>query len=80
MVILGGLGTLIGPVIGASIVILLRHQLSSYTDFWGFWLGLFLIVVVVSGSNGVVGWISDLRARFKFLGSQKGPGEEDAAR
>ncbi len=80
MVILGGLGTLIGPVIGASIVILLRHQLSSYTDFWGFWLGLFLIVVVVSKSNGVVGWISDLQARFKLLGSQKRPGEGNAAR
>ena len=64
MVILGGLGTLIGPVVGASIVILLRHQLSSYTDYWGFWLGMFLIVVVVSKSNGVVGWLSDAWVRL----------------
>ena len=64
MVILGGLGTLIGPVVGASIVILLRNQLSSYTDYWGFWLGMFLIVVVVSKSNGVVGWLSDLWVRL----------------
>ena len=57
MVILGGLGTLVGPVIGAAIVVLLRHQLSSYTDYWGFWLGAFLILVVLSRGNGVVGWL-----------------------
>ena len=55
MVILGGLGTSIGPVIGAAVVILLRHELSAHTDYWSFWLGLFLIVVVLSRSNGVVG-------------------------
>ena len=80
MVILGGLGTLIGPVVGAAIVILLRHQLSSYTDFWGFWLGLFLIVVVVSKSNGVVGWLADVWTGFKLRQSRGASGEEDAAR
>jgi len=79
MVILGGLGTLIGPVIGASIVILLRHQLSSYTDYWGFWLGLFLIVVVMSKSNGVVGWLSDLWLRITRRRPPDEPGEEHAA-
>ncbi len=79
MVILGGLGTLIGPVVGAAIVILLRHQLSSYTDFWGFWLGLFLIVVVVSKSNGVVGWLADAWAGFKLRQSRDASGEGDAA-
>ena len=43
-----------------SIVILLRHELSSYTDYWGFWMGLFLIAVVLSKSNGVVGALGDL--------------------
>jgi branched-chain amino acid transport system permease protein len=72
MVILGGLGTLVGPVIGAAIVILLKHQLSSYTDYWGFWMGLFLIFVVLSKSNGVVGWSSDLWIR---LARRRGGGE-----
>ena len=80
MIILGGLGTLIGPVIGASIVILLRHQLSTYTDYWGFWLGLFLIVVVMSKSNGVVGWLSDLRARLAARRAMREPGEGNASR
>lgn len=55
MVILGGLATLVGPVIGAIALTLLRHELSGYTDYWGFWLGLFLIAVVVGGRNGIVG-------------------------
>ena len=65
MVILGGLGTLVGPVIGAAIVILLRHELSSYTDYWGFWLGAFLIAVVVSRGNGVTGWLYLLWRRMR---------------
>lgn len=60
MVILGGLGTLIGPLIGAAVVVLLKHELSQYTDYWGFWLGLFLIAVVLSGRNGIVGALEDL--------------------
>lgn len=61
MVILGGLGSLVGPIIGAAIVTLLRHELSSYTDYWGFWLGVFLIIVVVSRKDGIVGWLDYLR-------------------
>lgn len=56
MVIVGGLGTLIGPVIGAAALVLLRHELSDVTRYWGFWLGLFLILMVVGGRNGIVGW------------------------
>ncbi len=55
MVILGGLATLVGPVVGAATLVLLRHELSSYTDYWGAVLGLFLILVVVSRQNGLVG-------------------------
>jgi branched-chain amino acid transport system permease protein len=58
MVILGGLGTLVGPVIGAAVLTLLRHELSNVTDYWGFWLGLFLILIVLGGKNGIVGWLA----------------------
>jgi len=58
MVILGGLGTLIGPVIGAAVLTLLRHELSNVTDYWGFWLGVFLILIVLGGKNGIVGWLA----------------------
>ncbi len=58
MVILGGLGTLVGPVIGAAMLTLLRHELSNVTDYWGFWLGFFLILIVLGGKNGIVGWLA----------------------
>jgi len=58
MIILGGLGTLVGPVIGAAVLTLLRHELSNFTDYWGFWLGFFLILIVLGGKNGIVGWLT----------------------
>ncbi|MEO1193173.1 MAG: branched-chain amino acid ABC transporter permease [Pseudomonadota bacterium] len=60
MLIVGGLGTLIGPLVGVTLVVLLKHQLGDYTDYWQFWLGLVLIAVVLSGRNGVVGALEDL--------------------
>ena len=80
MVILGGLGTLIGPIIGAAIVILLRHELSSYTDYWGFWLGLFLIAMVMSRANGVVGLFEQLAAMVARRRSRRREESGDAAR
>ena len=65
MVILGGLATLVGPVVGAILLTLLRHELSNYTDYWGLWLGLFLILVVVSGRNGLVGVAAQLWQRWR---------------
>jgi branched-chain amino acid transport system permease protein len=55
MVILGGLGTLVGPAVGAVVLVLLRHELSSVTDYWGAVMGGFLILVVLSRQNGLVG-------------------------
>jgi branched-chain amino acid transport system permease protein len=34
MVIVGGSGTLIGPIIGAAFFLILEHQLSSFTEAW----------------------------------------------
>ena len=60
MVIVGGLGTLVGPLIGVILVVVLKHTLGGYTDYWQFWLGLVLIAVVLSGRNGLVGALEDL--------------------
>lgn len=63
MVILGGLATLVGPVVGALAIVLLRHELSSLTDYWGAVMGGFLIVVVLSRQNGMVGMLEHLLPR-----------------
>ncbi|MBC6416721.1 MAG: hypothetical protein GDA47_02720 [Rhodospirillales bacterium] len=60
MVIVGGLGTLVGPLIGVILVVVLKYTLGGYTDYWQFWLGLALIAVVLSGRNGLVGALEEL--------------------
>ena len=71
MAILGGLGTLAGPAIGAAVLTLARHEIGVLTDYWGFWLGMMLVVVVVSGSRGIAGWIED---RVVRSGAARGGG------
>jgi branched-chain amino acid transport system permease protein len=47
MVILGGVGTLFGPVIGAAILIVLESTLASWTEHWQAIIGPVLIVIVL---------------------------------
>ena len=47
MVILGGAGSLSGPVLGAAAILLLEEVLSAYTIYWQLVFGLFLIGVVL---------------------------------
>jgi branched-chain amino acid transport system ATP-binding protein len=56
MVILGGTGTLWGPLIGAVIVVALRNILSIYFDHWLIMLGAFFIFVVLLAPDGLIGW------------------------
>lgn len=57
VVILGGLGTLVGPLVGAAAFVLLKHELSSLTAHWHLVVGIILIAVVMSRANGIFGWI-----------------------
>jgi branched-chain amino acid transport system permease protein len=80
MIIVGGLGTMIGPVIGAAVLVLLRHELSDVTRYWGFWLGLTLILIVVGGRNGLVGWCDWLLGRIRTRITGTNRETDDAAR
>jgi branched-chain amino acid transport system permease protein len=55
MVILGGMGTLIGPVIGAVTLLLLEDVLSALTAHWQIVLGPILILIVLFARRGLVG-------------------------
>ena len=57
VVILGGLGTLVGPLVGAAAFVLLKHELSAFTTYWHLVVGAILIAVVMSRANGIFGWI-----------------------
>ena len=54
MVIAGGAGTLMGPVIGASLVMLLKNVASQYVDHWVTLLGLVFIFIVMFIPGGIV--------------------------
>ncbi|MCK4707193.1 MAG: branched-chain amino acid ABC transporter permease [Gammaproteobacteria bacterium] len=55
MVILGGLGSIYGAVIGAIAYLLLEQILSAYTEHWMFYLGPVLIFVVIYARHGIYG-------------------------
>ena len=58
MVLLGGMGTLFGPVLGAAALLLMEELLSIYTEHWMVYLGPFLILVVLFAKRGIYGWIA----------------------
>lgn len=63
MVIVGGTGTLLGPIIGAVIVSALRAAMSDITKHWPIILGTIYVVVVLWAPSGIVGWFNELRQR-----------------
>ena len=55
MVILGGAGTMLGPLIGAFVVTFGQHQLSLYTDRWPMIIGAIYVVTILTAPDGFVG-------------------------
>jgi branched-chain amino acid transport system permease protein len=64
MVILGGSGTLLGPVFGAATFVILEEWLSNLTIYWQFIFGALLIIVVLFAKGGISGIID-------FIGNKK---------
>ena len=62
MVILGGIGTLYGPVLGAATLLLMEEVLSVYTEYWMVFLGPFLLLVVLFARRGVYGVLAGREA------------------
>lgn len=58
MAILGGIGTLIGPVIGAFIIVFLRNWVSILIERWPTIMGTIFILNVLFARDGLVGAIS----------------------
>ncbi len=63
MVILGGMGTLAGPVLGALVFLLLEDLLSAWTVHWQIILGPFLVGVVLFAKRGLFGLLPGGRGR-----------------
>lgn len=61
MVILGGLGSLHGAIMGAAVFLLLEEILSGYTEHWKLIFGPFLVLVVLFARGGLLGIIKGAR-------------------
>lgn len=73
MVVLGGVGTFWGPLLGAVFIVLGRNMISLYTARWPIVMGLIYILVMVFARNGILGTLqmhlergaADKRARAR---------------
>jgi branched-chain amino acid transport system permease protein len=64
ILILGGAGRLYGGIVGAIIYMVARDQFSGVNpQFWYFWIGLLLVVVVMFLPNGILGGLARLFPR-----------------
>lgn len=70
MVIIGGAGTLTGPVLGAGFLIVLQSFFSSYTERWASIVGLTFIAFVIFAPKGIMGLISLIKLSGKKNASQ----------
>ena len=57
MVIIGGAGTLAGPIVGAAFFYLLEHYLSAITNSWALVLGVIFILFVLFVPEGIWGFV-----------------------
>lgn len=65
ILIVGGAGLRWGGFAGAVVYLLLHEKLSAVApQYWNFWLGLLLILLVLFVPNGVLGGLAALRQRF----------------
>ena len=54
MVISGGTATLLGPIAGAVLVVVMKNVASAYIERWNFVLGAIFVVIVVFMPEGLV--------------------------
>jgi len=54
MVIAGGTATLLGPIAGAALVVIVKNVVSAYIERWNFVLGAIFVVIVVFMPEGLV--------------------------
>jgi branched-chain amino acid transport system permease protein len=54
MVIAGGTATLLGPIVGAALVIMMKYVVSAYIERWNFVLGAIFVLIVVFMPEGLV--------------------------
>jgi branched-chain amino acid transport system permease protein len=83
MVIAGGPATLLGPIVGAALVVIVKNVVSGYIERWNFLLGSIFVAIVILMPEGLVpgtarlwrtGWRSFRRRRGVVVARSTEPG------
>lgn len=61
MAVLGGMGSVFGPVIGAVVLLVMEEVLPGITEYWQIILGPMLLAVVLYARGGIDGLLASLR-------------------
>jgi len=69
MVIVGGAGTLVGPILGGAVFLMLEHELSRVTDVWPLIFGSAFIFFVIFAPEGILGLIVRRRGQEASRGA-----------
>ncbi len=62
MAVLGGMGTVLGPVLGALALLVLEEVLSGITEYWQIIIGPIFLLVVLFARGGIDGLLGRIRA------------------
>ena len=65
MTILGGMDYFWGPPIGAFALVWLNQEITDYTQYWPFFLGVILLVLLFGFPGGILGGIDSLWRRMR---------------
>ena len=66
MLVLGGSGRLYGGLVGAAIFMVAQDYLSGIDPvYWQFWIGFFLVVIVLFAHGGILGGLDAIKARVR---------------
>ncbi len=68
MVLLGGIQTLSGPIVGAAVFTWLEDAVARQTDYWQALLGAVILLLVIAFPQGIVGF---LRERFGAMDEER---------
>ncbi|MEM9626280.1 MAG: branched-chain amino acid ABC transporter permease [Pseudomonadota bacterium] len=67
MVVVGGMGTLTGGILGAAVFLLLEEFLSSFSQYWKLGLGIILVLIVLHGKGGIHGMFVNMHGMLVNL-------------
>jgi len=60
MALLGGWFTLLGPMLGAAVIVALRTFVAAYTEYWTLALGVVCMVVILFLPEGILGYVQKI--------------------